>query len=257
MRTQRGMTLLELLLAVTLLAAVFALAAGLWSQASSWGADAGRSSRALRLARVLELMRAQWAERRTSVRLGGAGQTLLVDSERLEFVSGVSVLEAGWPLSIVELRIERDYEGASDGVLRSRLVLRETPIVDVGDGSSLKEEAGGGSVRRGAADGRPAEAPPIREIVLLKGCLGLAFERYGRSDASLRAERVRRARAESEADSQNEEVVAASEPRAELQEGEDWHALKGYEGPVPRAVRLVGEFEGEHFACVFMIGDSR
>lgn len=241
---RRGMTLLEVVLAVTILAAMSGLIASLWTQSERMSRDAMSGRRELRLARVIEMLRSQWADRRTSVRLGVAGESVSVEKETLTYISATPILEPGWPLVRVRLIVERDDQAL--GPLEAwRLVYEELPVVD------LKSVQATPEARSPVGDGRPLGAPPLRRMTLLNACTRLEWQRFGRSDALEAADQPRDAESTEKPAPERPEIINADDKvRA-------WRTITEEFTGRTEAVRLAGTIEEEEFSCVFVIGDSR
>lgn len=253
------MTLLEVVLAVTILAAMSGLIAAMWTQATRMADDGGGQYRSMRLARVLEMMRSQWADRRTSVKLGRGASSVTVEPGVLTFITATAILEPGWPIVRARYVVERDYNTGAGALAAWRLVYEELPVVDLE--SPLEQP---GAPERTLASGerraeRMVESPKERKLVLLAGCTELEWERFGKSDHAEAAEAERAGEnAVSASDDQVPTIAprGISAPTAEDKVSE-WRPLgSGFSGKSP-AVRLIGEFEEKEFACVFVIGDSR
>lgn len=251
-REARGLTLLELLLALTLLAAMMVLIAALWRQAESWTGDSASHQRVLRLPRVLELMRAQWAERRTSVPLRPPAQSVVIDAGGVRFVTTVPILHDDAPLVIASYRVDLDIDAGFKREPTQRLVYTETPIVNVGS----PQEAG----RDGRAAPRAFESsdpvvpkPEGKSLVLLGACSRLAWEWWGDDPEAVRRDREERQRAE-QGDAEAIATVSGARPRRpDLR----WRPIAEGFDPMADAIRLAGRFDHEEFACVMVIGDSR
>ncbi len=99
MKRARGMTLLEVLIATTILASLTVIVAMLWAQTGQWTEETRTHDSALRLQRTLDLLDRQWGARVTNVTLAdGAEGAVIVDGERLEFITASSALFPDWPL---------------------------------------------------------------------------------------------------------------------------------------------------------------
>jgi type II secretory pathway pseudopilin PulG len=253
------MTLLEVVLAVTILAAMSGLIASMWTQATRMADDGGGQHRAMRLARVLEMMRSQWADRRTSVKLGRGGSSVTVEPEAMTFITATAILEPGWPIVRARYVVERDYDTGTGALAAWRLVYEELPVVDLEsplDQPGDSEKALAPGERRAE---RPVESPKEKRLMLLAGCAELGWERFGKSDRAEVEEAERSA--ENEVSESNDPSTTFATRRNATAPAEErtseWRPLvEGFRGKTP-AVRLFGEFEGKEFACVFVIGDSR
>lgn len=292
MRTARGttrfraFTLLELLVAVAILSAVFALVASLWSQASGWGADIERQSEGLRLQRVVAMMKDQWSNRRTSVALGRDKMPVVSTDTHLTFTTATPILFPDWPLVVATYRLERETEIGRLGLWR--IVYEETRV------SSARVSSEDLVIEPTRWDaGRDARGRPVRDrMVLLDGMPAVSFERFGpapegddtipagpagdstaqgttddpqESDENSQVARRRRAQEERrEAELAAKQASGGEDVEVDLTEAEKearrykWRPMEmgGYLGLVP-SIRLVGEYDKERFACVFVVLASR
>ncbi len=247
------MTLLEVLLAVTIIASLMGLVASLLGQARAW-TDVGETDRTLmRLQRVGEALRAQWADRRSSVSLDESGSTVAMGPDELTFVTATPILFPEWPLVAVTYRVEADTGTVDRRGLNRRLVYEETRI------SGMQELPD-----RHALD---AQGHRLRDsMILLDACTELRWERFGRDDRA--EEPTSRDDARSDPDARTEPRDPQAEPGVrtgaertrdvdpeEIEERERlrWRAFEHeHQGLIP-AVRLVGEHQGERFGWVFVV----
>jgi len=264
---RRAMTLLELLLALTILASLTILVAAMWSQARRWGDDATSGHRLLRLQRLSELMRVQWSDRRTMIQLGDSADSVGISPNQLTFVTTTAVLFPEWPLVVASYRIEEDPSALAVGQRRYDLVYTETRVAEL---ENAPEPPGADS----SLDDRVA-----RRRVVLKGATDLRWQRYGREDpddkpadapgktatpASTRGSGpVARADRRPQQQPATPDVPDAEKPG----DPEDDRLIARWrdmpvesrlpqDDPTP-AVRLIGTYQQEDFACVFVIGASR
>ncbi|GAB4545997.1 MAG: hypothetical protein Tsb0013_04350 [Phycisphaerales bacterium] len=226
---RRGLTLLELLIAITVLASIVSGVGVFWSQARAWEADNARHREVLRVERVLRTLREQWGTRRVlddeGVEEGdAAARGYTFSPTGVEFTSATGLLAPGWALVRVRYGIERGVDG------RYALVYEEARVLDM-DGS-----APAGTSRldaRGRAIGG-------REVVLA-GLDGLWFERWGTRDGEPAPGAI-----DVRTDDADER-----EPDGE-REVMRWRAFdRVIDFPID-AVRLVGEVNGEVFSCVLV-----
>lgn len=233
------MTLLELLLATTILAAITAMVSALWAQTRDWSQENARPEQALRLPRVLQLFEDQWSRRRAVADDGEEGadaeSALLLNKDRLEFITAEPILFPDWPLvraSYIAQRDERLTVGAESTVT---LVYEETRVTNPNAPAASSEGADGAKTRKRA--------------VLLEDCGEVRFERY----------------ATTEADGVNHPSAPASQPLARLWdepapanvgENADGTDQNGSSGDDLRAGRIAGEYRGESFSWVFIVEGS-
>lgn len=102
--TRRGMTLIELLIALTLLAMMSLLAAVMWTQLRDWNTDAVAAESALRPQRVHMMLRRQW-EHRAAAHAEGSIGSVETTWRSLRFLTHAPVLHPAWPLVRAEYTI--------------------------------------------------------------------------------------------------------------------------------------------------------
>lgn len=251
-KARRAMTLLEVVLAVTLLAAMSGLIATLWTQATRMSDDGNGQHRAMRLARVLEMLHSQWADRRTSVKLGKGGSSIEIAPDVLTFITATAVLEPGWPIVRARYVVERDYQTGVGVQSAWRLIYEELPIVDLNSPQG-RPASSADSVAR------PLGAPREKRVVLLNGCHELNWQRFGRSEL-LESEDQPPNPEDTIEPATNSNSLTASKPKF-TPTAEDkipqWREIETtYRGRAP-AIRLTGIFEEKEFSCVLIVGDSR
>lgn len=268
--TRRAMTLLELLLALTILASLTVLVAAMWSQARRWGDDATFGHRLLRLQRLSELMRVQWSDRRTMIQLGESGDSIGITPNQLTFVTTTAVLFPDWPLVVASYRIEEDPSALAFGERRYDLVYTETKVAELENAPEPPD-----------ADSSLDERVARRRVVL-KGAADLRWQRYGRADpdeedaAAAADQPAAPGRAEggsgggggARPDRSDRRTRQPAEPAVADADrpGDDrlinrWRDMpiesRPPKGESTPAVRLIGTYQEEDFACVFVIGASR
>jgi prepilin-type N-terminal cleavage/methylation domain-containing protein len=253
MTNRRGMTLLEVVLALTIMASLAGLVATLWTQGARWTDERAGHARALRLARALELVRAQWAERRVSLRLDEQGASVQAEAGGVTFITTSAVLTPEWPIVRATYSVEPPPHVPAT---RRSLVYTEAPIIDPSAAQGRRRPDAGAST----IPERPPEAPPIRRVVLLAGVENLRVERFGKA-----------ARVEAGEDRPAEPVTPAPgdaaapagpaiPPRSNATPEEKesrWRPIETSTARPPPALRLAGSFEEQEFACVLVVGDSR
>lgn len=243
----RGFTLLELLLAITILASISALVAALWTQTSAWAGENGSTLKTMRLPRVLELMRAQWADRRGAFRLNDAGSSVIAEPDRLSFITATPMLFPDWPLVRAQYIVERDYDTAPGAPPAWRLAYIETRLSDL---SSPPEEA-----EDLVAQGKGEETG---NYILLSNLASLSLDRFGVGGRSILRKGSRVEQEEENSDSaQKQPSQLQNRTPDEAEDKERWRPFaERFDGLIP-AVRIVGDYEGEAFSCVFVIEGSR
>lgn len=250
-----GFTLLELLVAITIVASVSALLGALWAQTHRWASENGSSLRAMRLPRVQEFLRAQWADRRGSFKLKDSGESVAAEPGKLSFVTASPMLFPDWPVVRATCIVERDYNTPVGAPPAWRLVYEETKLANLAappiDAEKLIAEGKGELVRR---------------FVLLAGLARLEFERFGVGDRSRQKQGsltnesapVDRPTASDKGDPHITAPIGT--PSGDERRDEDkkkWRRFdEPFRGEMP-AVRIVGEYEGEAFSCVFVIAGLR
>ncbi len=238
----RGLTLLEMLIALVILSSIMGGVGLFWSQARGWEEDNAAHREVLRVERVLRVLREQWGARRALSPEGegdAGGDGVFVSADAIEFTSARGVLMPGWGLVRARYVIERDGFGGY------RLVYQEARILDPREPSNP-----------GTAAVDPRGRPIGGRAVLLEGLTGLRVERWGTLDG---------------APSEGGGVGETDEEGAER--GEDDEVASGFvlkDDVVDRwrvfdrpiafplgAVRLVGEMGEEVFGCVLVVAPLR
>ncbi|MEC9374533.1 MAG: type II secretion system protein [Planctomycetota bacterium] len=230
---RRGMTLLELIVAITILAVVSALAATMWEQMRSWSDENSDVGRALRVDQSLRVLERQWGSRQRIVKLDEEDEAgVWVDGEALEFVTSESILFPDWPLVHARYRIESEVAVLAGERSVHRLVLEEfrlsgAPVMDDG---------------RTDPEGRPI----AKKITLLDDCQALAWQRL-----------VDPTRLQPVA-ALDSSVWFPLEPPLAGQSRESQRDERGRRETAPmKAGRLHGMREGKEFAWTFVVADSR
>ncbi len=249
-----GFTLLEVLLAIGLLGVLTALIATAWSQAQGWAMENAGAQRALRLPRVTELIRTQWADRRATVGVGRASESIEVAPGGFSFVTATPVLFPDWPLVHAAWRVARDDEASTPDAERFRLIYEETPVTEFERPEAKDDGADGGAQvgsRRLALAAQSRASIPPRTLIVLRACERLSVERWGPEYRATGGLADRRSR-EEPPDPNSE---ADHEPRAF---GPDaWRIIDSSFDGVPPALRLSGVYERKAFECTLIVGDSR
>lgn len=232
-RAQRGLTLLELLIAMTILASITGGIGLFWSQARAWEEDNRAHRDVLRVERVLSLLREQWGAKRALVTEGAGdagGSGVSFGAEGVTFVTARPVLFPGWGLVNVRYAVERAIDGTYTLVYEESRVLDPTELPEAG------------------AYGVDPRGRPIGDrVVLLEGLDALRVERWGTTDG-----RVRGA-LDGIVDDEDEEGLGVNTDDL----AERWRPFdRELEGAV-RAVRFVGSVGEEVFSCVLVDGRLR
>ena len=246
-RPRHGFTLLELLLAITILASISALVAALWTQTSAWAGENGSTLKTMRLPRVLELLQAQWADRRGAFRLDEAGSSVIAEPDRLSFITATPILFPDWPVVRAQYIVERDYDTPPGAPPAWRLAYIETRLSDLSKPPEEAEDL--------IAQGRGEDAG---NYILLSNLASLSFDRFGVGNRSI-LKNGSRVEAEEENPDPLEKQPSVLQNRTpdEAEDKQKWRPFADpFDGLIP-AVRLVGEYEGEAFSCVFVIEGSR
>lgn len=236
----RGLTLLEMMIALTILASITAGIGIFWGQARAWEADNAEHRGLLRTERALRLVREQWGQRRALGVEGegdAGGSGVMVTLGGVTFTSARSVLFPGWGLVRVRYAIERAQDGAYE------LVCEESRIMDV----SAPYDPGTSAID-------PRLRPIGGREVLIGDLDGLRLERWGTETGEVRTALTPVATGEDEA---GEGEGLFDEEGSSRDEAEAWRAYdREIEFPV-RAVRFVGERGEEVFSCVLVVEPSR
>ncbi len=246
-------TLLEMLLAVTVLSMIGVLVATMLTQASDLHRDNDRRDATLDITRVVRLMTEQWEDRRSAVALGRNGESYAAAPGELAFVTARPILKPEWPLAIVRYRMELIGASIVEAERRYDLVYEERPVAAVGVSTETPKDD-----QEKEAQWRSAE-----KIVLLRDCVDLRLERFRSAQDAVLEELGPRSGAEGEGGDDAAAEIGAGASLEERQ-AEMLRTAKSswvvFEKPLtraPSAVRIVGEYEGEVFACVFVGAASR
>lgn len=226
-------TLLETLLAITILSVLMGFVAVLWGQARTWTEDSHKEQSAMHVTRILHTMRTQWRDRRATDLGRSALDATGMTPDEVRFVTATAILFPDWPLVRATYRIEYDPGRGTLSDPRYRLVYSETRL------------PGGQPDPLGSLDAVGMQM--TQSIVLLEDCSVLHWERFGLA----RADQSRRSR-----DGENEDGSQRSEGlrREDSPRGDTWEwriYTEQFEDRIP-AVRLVGQYGKEHFACVLV-----
>lgn len=222
-RSHPGFTLLEVLLALSVLSMISVLAGTMWLQARGWAEENTASDETMRLQRVSEMMRAQWADRRTSTVLDDQQRTMLATPESLTFVTATPILFTDWPMVTACYEIEREPGSPLGEAATFTLRYTETKLARM-DKAPERENA------------------PSRSLALLSGVRLLRWERYGMDDAVPAANR------------QDSEQLEEGEPEPVKPEDRQirWRAFVKPDKRLIPAVRLLGEYKKEPVSCLFV-----
>lgn len=246
-------TLLEMLLAVTVLSMVGVLVATMLTQASDLHRDNDRRDATLDITRVVRLMTEQWEDRRSAVALGRHGESYAAAPGELAFVTARPILKPEWPLAIVRYRLELIGASVVEAERRYDLVYEERPVAAVGVSAEAPE-----SDREKEEQWKSAD-----RIVLLRDCVDLRMERFRSAKDAVLEELGPRTGAEGQSDDDAAAEIGAGASIEERQEEmmrtakSSWVVFEEAVTRAPSAVRIVGEYEGEVFACVFVGAVSR
>jgi prepilin-type N-terminal cleavage/methylation domain-containing protein len=240
---RRGLTLLELLIALAILGAIMGSVTAIWAQARGWTEDAERHHEVFRLQRALDTLDTQW-ERRVRLAVQDDLHTGVEHGPRhLAFVTAEPLLFPDWPLVRATYRIDV-VRGDDPSSWTARLVYAETRVDEPGvmppEFSPLIDDA---SRERSG------------ETVLLEGVTGLRFERFGTLTGEQESALERppedadeRSRSRDERDDEDE----VDEERALR-----WRVYDSEIDETIDALRLAGVHDGEAFTCLFVIAGSR
>lgn len=158
-----GLTLLELVVALTIMVAAMTLVGALWSQMRDWAADNGRLTEGLQPRRVAAFLRRQWEEQRSIVPVDDKGKgSVTVDQDTLRFVTALPALFPDAPLVVASWTIERTPDVRTPEWWPARLVYEEARVTNMkGVGPDTYDSRGQLARRR---------------IVALDGCRDLRWE---------------------------------------------------------------------------------
>lgn len=163
-RLRSGMTLLEVVLAITALASISTLVAALWAQTNDWTNENAAHQTALKLEQTLSLLDEQWDARVLTLSLAGVKKDAIrLDDAKLTFITSAPILFRDWPLVRVSYAIERVGGLAVGDVATYRLRYEETRIRNP---ASATEDAS------------KASQADTRALTLLDRLPELRWERY-------------------------------------------------------------------------------
>lgn len=232
--SRSGFTLLELLLATTILVAITALIAATWGQMQRWNSENAAHRQSMRLHRVLGMMRDQWQDRRTTVAIDENGAEIAASPTRIDFVTATPILFPEWPIVRASYFFEPDPDAPPGSGWRSRLMYQEARVADMSAPPKEGYDALGLELDR--------------SMVLLSSCEELRFERFGprvpdpeEDKPDARGSRLPQAR---EADDD-----------APINKDEQYR-WRAFDAPIEggsHAIRLIGTYQKESFACVFVV----
>lgn len=248
-----GMTLLEVVLAVTTLAAMSTLIAGLWSQTRDWTLENASHQTALRRERALNMMREQWESRVLAVTLGGRGAPAVALTEReLAFTTLTPILFREHPMARVVYRLIEENAAVVGAHAVWKLEYEESPVRN--PASAISSAAGGDE---------------SRTIILLEGLDELRFERWlDESDAPrsgiappragwYRVDEAVGVPARATQDTGSAASSSSSASSSAAPPSSSTEVDTEDELPALRAGRLVGIIKGEPFAWQFLAAPSR
>lgn len=239
---RRAFTLLEMLLAVVVLSMVGVLVSTMLAQANDLASDNAQRDATLEITRVVRLMNEQWSDRRSTVPMGPGGETYMALPGEIAFITARPILGKDWPLARVRYRIVMDPASVVEPERRYDLVYEEIPVFRAGP-ESLPEDP--------QAEPEPVDWEEARRHILLRRCTNLRMERF-LPDQQAAEEALGRERGSERGTASRDEE---SERLAELLEDSvsEWVVFdRVASGRLPPAVRILGEYEGEPFGCVFV-----
>lgn len=245
-----GMTLLEVILAITALAAISTLVTALWALTNDWTNENAAHHKALRLEQTLELLSEQWESRILTLSLSEKREeAVLLDDASLVFVTSAPILHHDWPLVRVTYTIVRTG-GAAVG---------EEPTFQLHYIEEVVKNPATATADPGAY-----ESFTRRELSLLDGFSELRWEQYVDESG---------AASKSTARGSAKQPVgwAQVDQTARVASIVDKKKQKSQDNPSPqpatsaaadsagslRAGRLVGVHQGEPFAWQFIAEHSR
>lgn len=208
-------------MALTVMASMSVLIAQAFRMAHESADGGAHLERAVHVQRVLRLMGDQWLDRRAVPMEGAESDGKAAPetgpallADRVRFITATAVLEPRWPLVEATWLIEQADVDAG-AAPEWNLVYQELAI------TSFRAD-------------RPSR-PQVRRLVALSNCSKLTFEQFAAVSAP-------EARAQAQVMQQLDWVGFEIEPDAQDEAPEP-----------PIAVRLVGTYQGEEFACVFAV----
>jgi len=138
-RARRGMTLLEVLVAMALMGMMAVIVSTLWGQLRSWNEEADRAGAALRPHRAAVMLREQWGARHS---VGDEDETLgrvQAGPGGVSFLTTRPVLYPSWPVVEASYSIERRADGEQSLVYDERRVGPTGEVLDAPPGAREAE----------------------------------------------------------------------------------------------------------------------
>ena len=255
---RRGLTLLELLVAVTLLASLLSLVAALWAQVDGWAVASGRVEDRLRLAHFERLAQTQW-NARLSQKIGEAPRVVLTPGS-LSFITSEPILEPASPVVLARYAIEPAPGTDAPEASRS-LIYEETPVQLLAPGS--REESTDVSDEDGErSQGQREEEAEDRDVVrkaggrasttVIAGAQVMQWQRW--FDAFDRADARRGWGAPVPEPGEQEDdgsPLAGFNAETDDEAGEGGSSESGDPTGSPRAVRMIARVNGREVAWLF------
>lgn len=250
-----GMTLLEVILAITALAAISTLVTALWAQTSDWTSENAAHHQALRLEQTIALLNEQWEARVLTLSLSEKQEEAVrLNDTSLMFVTSAPILYRDWPLVRVTYTIVQEGGAAVGDEPVFQLLYREEMIMN--PASAAVDPGASTSLTR-------------REIPLLNGLSELRWEQYvDESDTAKPGSRAQPPSWESieqntsvasivDKNKQDENKQPPQDPSSTNTKPDQSKATDSDSGGSLRAGRLVGVHQGEPFAWQFIAAHLR
>jgi type II secretory pathway pseudopilin PulG len=243
-----GMTLLEVILAITALAAISTLVTALWAQTSEWTSENAAHHQALRLEQTIALLNEQWEARVLTLSLSAEQEEAVrLNDASLLFVTSAPILHRDWPLVRVTYSIVKEGGAAVGDEPVFQLLYREEMIMNPASA---------------AVDPGASTSATRLEIPLLEGLSELRWEQYvDESDTAKPGSRAQPPSWESiEQDTTVASIVDKDKQDKNKQPPQDPSSTNTKPaqskasdsgGPL-RAGRLVGVHQGEPFSWQFI-----
>lgn len=248
-----GMTLLEVILAITALASITTLVAALWAQMRDWTAENASHHVALARERALSLFSEQWDSRVLTVSLGDTGApAVTLDPHTLTFITTTPLFFRQAPMARVVYHVVKKGGMVVGQSAVYHLMYKESPVW---------------SPVSAAQSPRALANAQTRTLTLFDHADDLRFERWFDESDTSNADRSSIAVGwrvvEDELDIQSQEppktdaksagAAVDSNPNQPNQP-----AVSSQNIHTPwRAGRLVGVIQGDSFAWQFLAGRSR
>lgn len=244
-----GMTLLEVILAITALASITTLVASLWGQMRDWTSENASHHVALQRERTLALFNEQWDTRVLTVSLGDLGAPAVTfDPKTLTFITTTPIFFHQAPMARVVYHVVKEGGALLGQSAAYHLEYEESPVW---------------SPISAARSPAARTSQPTRRLTLFDQADELRFERWLDEADEPRPDRpslrvgwfVLQDELEIQSQQANNNEGQTTPDSAQAQQPTQ---IADQDSSIPwRAGRLVGAINGDPFAWQFLAGPSR